>query len=221
MPRIERGLVDGFVYHIINRGNGRQEVFHKERDYKVFIDLIRQGKELHPIIILTYCLMPNHFHIVVQTLHADELSKFMQWVMTSHVRRYHTHYKTSGHIWQGRFKSFIIQVDEHLIMALRYVESNPIRAGLVKSAGEWLWSSHLERIDKKKSTGILDQLPIELPRDWNQYVDEPLTEKELSRIRQSVVRRSPYGSSEWRVKIAKELGIESTIRPRGRPRYER
>jgi putative transposase len=219
MPRIKRGLIDGFIYHILNRGNGRQMVFHKERDYQVFVNLMRQGKKLHPLNILAYCLMPNHFHIVVKTIRAEELSRFMQWVMTSHVRRYHAHHKTSGHVWQGRFKSFAIQADEHLIMALRYVESNPIRAGLVKSAEGWGWSSHLERISRKKFTGILDELPIELPRNWYQYVDEPLTEKELYRIRQNVVRQSPYGSLEWRVKIVDELGIESTIRPRGRPKY--
>ncbi len=115
MPRIPRGLIDGFIYHVINRGNGRQEVFHKEQDYEAFINLMEEAKGRHPVKILAYCLIPNHFHMVLKPEKAEELSKFMQWSMTSHVRRYHRHYGTTGHVWQGRFKSFIIREDNHLL----------------------------------------------------------------------------------------------------------
>ncbi len=137
MPRIARGLVDGFIYHVLNRGNGGEEVFHKEQDYKAFINLMKKAKERYPLKILAYCLMPNHFHLVVLPIHGKDLSRWMQWLMTSHVRRYHKHYGTSGHVWQGRFKSFIIQEGSYLLTALRYVESNPVRAGLVSSAKDW------------------------------------------------------------------------------------
>ncbi|MBA7467307.1 hypothetical protein ES707_02523 [subsurface metagenome] len=217
MPRIARGLVDGFVYHVLNRGNGGQEVFHKEQDYEAFIDLMREAKVRHSIKIFAYCLMPNHFHMVVVPIQAEELNKGMQWLMTSHVRRYHRHYGTSGHIWQGRFKSFIIQEDNHLLTVLRYVEGNPVRAGLVNSAKDWSWSSHREVIDER-SRLLVDEIPIELPQDWNRYVDEPLTEKELERLHQSVNRQSPYGTSMWQMQVSKELGLESTLRPRGRPK---
>lgn len=138
MPRIARGLVDGFVYHVLNRGNGGQKVFHKDQDYEAFIDLMKKAKARYAIKIFAYCLMPNHFHMVVVPIQAEELNKGMQWLMTSHVRRYHRRYGTSGHIWQGRFKSFIIQEDNHLLTVLRYVEGNPVRAGLVNSATDWL-----------------------------------------------------------------------------------
>jgi putative transposase len=88
-----------------------------------------------------FCLMPNHFHFVMEPAHENALSQFMQWLLTSHVRRYHKHYGSSGHIWQGRFKSFPVQRDEHLIMVLRYVLQNPVRAGLSGTAPEWRWSS--------------------------------------------------------------------------------
>ncbi len=149
-----------------------------------------------------------------------ELSRYMQWLMTSHVRRYHRHYGSSGHIWQGRFKSFIIQKDAHLLMVMRYVEGNPIRAGLAGSAKEWAWSSHREMIGEKKNI-IADEIPIELPENWGRYVDEPMTSKELERVRQSVIRQSPYGNSEWQMKVCKELGLESTLNPKGRPRKEK
>ncbi|MFQ5867696.1 MAG: transposase [bacterium] len=217
MPRIARGLVDGFVYHVLNRGNGGLEVFHKDRDYEAFIDLMREAKARYAVKIFAYCLMPNHFHMVVVPIQAEELNKGMQWLMTSHVRRYHRHYGTSGHIWQGRFKSFIIQEDNHLLAVLRYVEGNPVRAGLVNSAKDWSWSSHRGAIGERSHL-LVDEIPIELPQDWNRYVDEPLTEKDLEGLRQSVNRQSPYGTSMWQIQVSKELGLESTLRPRGRPK---
>jgi len=217
MPRVARGLVDGFVYHVLNRGNDRQVVFRKSQDYGSFIDLMREAKQKYPVKIFAYCLMPSHFHMVLMPMRAEELSKWMQWLMTSHVRRYHRHYGTSGHVWQGRFKSFVIQEDSHLLTVLRYVEGNPVRASLVKSAREWWWSSHRERIGKRLRL-LVDEIPIELPGDWDRYVDEPLTEKELEKLRQSVIRLSPFGNAEWQQQICRSLGLEHTIRPRGRPR---
>lgn len=230
MPRVERGLADRLIYHVLNRGNGRQEIFHKDRDYEAFINLMRQAKERYSVKIFAYCLMPNHFHMVLMPDKGEELSKWMQWLMTSHVRRYHRHYGSSGHIWQGRFKSFIIQRDEHLLMVLRYVEGNPVRAGLVESAKGWLWSSHNVRVVREgrslssKETvslgHLIDDLPIEIPEAWDKYVDELLTDKELERLKQSVNRQTPYGQTEWQIKITQELGLESTLRPMGRPRKD-
>lgn len=219
MPRISRGLVDGFIYHVLNRGNSGQEVFHKENDYVAFINLMKEAKTLYSVKLFAYCLMPNHFHMVLMPNKAEDLSKWMQWLMTSHVRRHHRHYKTSGHVWKGRFKSFVIQKDSHLLTVLRYVEGNPVKAGLVNYAKDWLWSSHREAIDKV-SRILIDEVPIEIQGDWSKCVDEPLTEKELEKIRQSVNRQSPYGALQWQKEVVKELGLESTIRSRGRPRKD-
>jgi len=217
MPRITRGLADGFIYHVLNRGNGKQDVFHKDQDYKSFVKLMKESKNLYSIKIFAYCLMPNHFHMVMMPVQAKELSKCMQWLMTSHVRRYHKHYKSSGHVWQGRFKSFVIQEDAHLLTVLRYVEGNPVRAGLLKSAKDWIWSSHKESISESPRL-LLDKIPIELPDDWNAYVDASLEVNELKKLSESINRGSPYGEPTWQIKVSKELGLESTIRPRGRPK---
>lgn len=216
MPRIARGLVDGHIYHVLNRGNGGQEIFHKEQDYKSFVDLMIEAKERFAVKLYAYCLMPNHFHLVLEPVQAKELIKWMQWLMTAHVRRYHRHYSTHGHVWQGRYKSFLIQQDKHLITVLRYVEGNPIRAGLVNQAGDWPWSSHKERVDTKSH--LVDEVPVPLPDKWYDYVNHPLTGHELEKIRRSVIRQSPYGTPAWQFDVASKLGIESTLRPRGRPR---
>jgi len=217
MPRIARGLVGGFIYHLLNRGNGGQKVFHKDQDYEAFVSLLKDAKERSPLKIFAYCVMPTHFHMVVMPPQADYLSKWMQWLMTSHVRRYHRHYGTTGHIWQGRYKSFIVQADNYLLTVLRYVEGNPVRAQLVSSAKDWLWSSHQDRIGQKRSY-LVSEPPIVLPGEWDKFVDEPFTEKDLAELRKSISRQSPYGAQSWQVQICKELGLESTIRSRGRPR---
>ena len=82
----------GSIFHVLNRGNDSREVFHKNQDFRIFVKLMKEAKERHPVNIFAYCLMPNHFHIVLMSKMADHLSKWMQWLMTSHVRRYHHHY---------------------------------------------------------------------------------------------------------------------------------
>lgn len=219
MPRIARGLADNFVYHILNRGNNKQIIFQKKQDYMAFINLMLKAKRRWPVKILAYCLMPNHFHMMITPIRAEYLSKWMQWLMTSHVRSYHEHYGTSGHVWQGRFKSFIIQRDEHLITVMRYIDANPVRSRLVASAGDWLWSSHREMLGKS-NRNLIDSAPVELPKDWESCVNDVIKKEELDGIRQSIRRQSPYGSVEWRLTVCKDLGLEHTIRPRGRPKLQ-
>jgi len=220
MPRIARGHSDGQIYHVLNRGNGRQDVFHKDGDFKALIELLPKVQESYGVSILAYCLMTNHFHLLLQPAKAEDLSKGMQWLMTSHVRRYHRHYGTSGHVWQGRYKSFIVQEDDHLMTVARYIEGNPVRASMAASAKDWHWSSHNER------AGVTDQktlaeFPVALPANWTEYVDTALTSSEIERLRRSVNRQAPYGGDIWMNKICNAFGLESTIRRRGRPAKDR
>lgn len=220
MPRIARGHSDGLIYHVLNRGNGRQNVFHKDGDFKAFVELMATAQETYGVGILAYCLMTNHFHLLLQPSRADDLSKWMQWLMTSHVRRYHRHYGTSGHVWQGRYKSFIVQDDDHLLTVVRYIEANPVRATVTASAKDWQWSSHPERV-AGTNRRILAALPNTLPANWTQYVDTAMTSSEIERLRRSVNRQAPYGNDLWADMICKELGLESTRRERGRPKIDR
>ena len=217
MPRIARGLADNGVYHILNRGNAKQKVFHADGDYLAFINLMEKAKTHYSMRILAYCLMPNHFHLVVRPMHGKEVSQYMHWLMTSHVRRYHKHKGTSGHIWQGRYKSFLIQQDAHLITVLRYVERNPVRAGLVCSAKNWMWSSHRE-LNEQLPRLLTDPSPVRLPRDWACYVDLDWSDEDLPALRRSVNRQAPYGDSDWQQKVSVQYGLQSTLRARGRPR---
>jgi len=216
MPRTARAAVGGRCYHVLNRGNGQAEVFHKQDDYAAFLRLLPLAVERVPMRILAFCLLPNHFHLVLWPRGDDDLGRFMQWLLTSHVRRYHRHYQSSGHVWQGRFKAFPIQHDEHLLAVMRYVERNPLRANLVERAEDWRWSSLRDRFGGQ-SSGLLHPGPIALPRNWVALVNRPQSEAELAALRHSITRGAPYGSDHWRKLTATRLGLESSLRPRGRP----
>jgi putative transposase len=211
MPRIPRGQIGGHVYHVLNRGNGGAVVFHKDADYQAFLDLLADAKARYPVEVLGFCLMPNHFHLILQPSTPDALSPFMQWWLTSHVRRYHQHYRGHGHVWQGRFKSFPIQQDAHLLTVLRYVLRNPVRAGLVTRPYEWPWSS-------LQHSTLINPCPVDLPVNWNQWIEEPLFNHDLVAIRTCVNRQAPFGVPTWQERLAQLFGLESTLRPRGRPR---
>ena len=141
MPRTARASRGGVCYHIINRGNAKSTVYHDETDFEVFLGLMRRANDRRPMRILAFCLMPNHFHLVVLPLLDGDLGAWMHWLLTAHVRQHQRRYHTTGRIWQGRFKAFPIQHDNHLLTVLRYVERNPLRARLVERAAEWRWSS--------------------------------------------------------------------------------
>jgi putative transposase len=220
MPRTARASVGGTCYHVLNRGNARQEVFQKTGDYKAFIDLLHRACERIAMRLLGYCLMPNHFHILLWSYSDGDLGRWMQWLLTAHVRRYHQHYKTSGHVWQGRFKAFPIEQDEHLLTVLRYIERNPLRAGLVEHAEDWPWSS-LSRFKMNQDASEIHPLPVTRPADWIGWVNNPQAQAELEGLRHSVNRGTPFGSVDWVQYIAAHFGLEASLRPRGRPQRQR
>ena len=216
MPRTTRAAVGGMIYHALNRGNRRATVFHQPGDYEAFVATMDDARRRVPVDVLSYCLMPNHVHLVLRP-HADTgLGRYMQWLLTAHARRYHKHHHTDGHVWQGRFKAFPIQDDDHLATVLRYVERNALRAELVARAEDWAWSSLAAwlRGDPRLWRG---EPPL---RDagWVARVNEPLSAGDLTRLRHAVARGRPFGRTEWEVDTARQLGLESTLRGRGRPK---
>lgn len=216
MPRTARASVGNVCYHVINRGNGKARVFHNNGDYAAFNALFDEASARLSMRLLAYCLMPNHFHLVLWPRGDGDLSRWMQWLMTAHVRRYHRLRGTSGHVWQGRFKAFPIQKDEHLVTVLGYVECNPLRAGLVERAEEWAWSSLRMRQGRDPET-VLDKGPAPLPRNWTGFVNRPQTGTELDHVRRCVNREAPFGNVDWARNTARRLGLESSLRPLGRP----
>jgi putative transposase len=221
MPRPKRVDEAGGIYHALNRGNARANIFHKDEDFDAFERIIAEGLKKYPISLFAYQLMPNHWHMVLQPNENEQMGQFLRWVTATHTMRYHAHYQSSGggHLYQGRYKSFPVQDDDHFHVVCRYVERNALRSGLVKRAQNWRWGSLYRWIKKPEpEPKLLSTWPLSrLPR-WIDRVNKALTEKELETVRRSVTRGCPLGKSEWIEATAKRTGLLSTLRPRGRPR---
>ena len=200
-------------------------LFRKDADFEAFERVLLEAMAKNPIRLLGYCLMPTHWHIVLWPEHDDDMTKFLRWLTHTHTQRWHAHYHRTGtgHVYQGRFKSFPVQEDDHLYRLLRYVERNALRAGLVKRAEDWRWSSLYHR--RGDATDLLRPLlhrwPLPMPADWQERVNEPETEAELEALRRSVNRGQPFGSGIWQGRTAKELDLEHTFRAPGRPKKKK
>jgi len=204
-------------------------IFDDDEGYAAFEKAMAQAGERRPgARLLGYCLMPNHWHLVLWPRADDDLSEYMRWLTVTHTQRWHAHHQSAGTgpIYQGRFKSFPIARDEHLLTVLRYVERNALRAGLVKQAEDWRWGSLWRWINRRSAATqgedapAICNWPVDRPRQWRRIVNDALTASELEAVRRSVVRGAPFGSPNWTKKMASRLGLESTLRPRGRPRNE-
>ncbi len=197
-------------------------VFSKVGDFRSFVSLLEEARVRFSMRILGYCLMHNHWHLVLWPRRPGDLSRFMQWLTTTHVRRWREHRENvgEGHLYQGRFKSFPVQDDPHLLTLLRYAEANPLRARMVDRAERWPWSSLGGGSGIKGARVQLEPWPVERPSDWPRIVNEPIVEREIDRLRQSVKRGQPYGEEQWTKKVAKRLGLESTLRDPWRPRKQ-
>lgn len=209
------------VFHVLNRGVGRMRLFSKPRDYDAFEDIVERTLETCPMRICGYCVMPNHWHFVLWPEADGDLAAFMQKLTVTHVRRWQEHRRKVGfgHVYQGRYKSFPVETDDYFYQVLRYVERNALRGNLVARAEQWRWSSLWRRVGgDARHRRILSSWPVPRPRNWQEQVNQPQTEAELAAIRRSVTRGQPYGSATWAQQCAQQLGLESTLRRRGRPR---
>lgn len=223
MGRPKRADEANGIYHALNRGNARATIFHKPEDFDAFERILADGLERYPCRILSYQLMPNHWHFVLQPTQDGGMSDFLRWVSLTHTMRLHAHYHTAGegHIYQGRFKSFPVQDDDHFLVVCRYVERNALRASLVEKAEDWKWGSLSRWLDKpERDPKLLSAWPIARSPNWKSKVNTALSEKELQSVRWSLKRGSPLGDETWVESTARRLSLESTLRPRGRPKKE-
>ena len=212
------------VFHVLNRGVARMRVFEKAGDYEAFERVLGETLAEAPMRICAYCLMTNHWHMLLWAERDGHMARFMQRLTITHVRRWqeHRHCVGLGHVYQGRSKSFPVEEDEHFLAVARYVERNPLRANLVVRAEQWRWSSLWRRgRGSVEQNSVLAAWPVEMPTDWIQRVNHADNEKELEALRRSVQRGRPYGTPDWQRRIAKRLGLESAYRRPGRPRIAR
>lgn len=221
MPRRPRLAAGDLAYHVLNRRVGRLPLFETPADYAAFEQVLAEAHAQTRIRITAYCLMPTHWHLVLWPRHDGELSEVLRWITVTHTQRWHAHHQTAGTgpVYQGRFKSFPVQTDEHVLTVARYVERNALRAKLVRRAEDWQWGSLWRRTrGDAKGTAWLSDWPVERPRDWLARVNRAQGVPELEALRTSVQRGRPFGDEGWVRRMVKRFELESTMRPRGRPK---
>ena len=191
----------------------------KADDFAAFERILAEGIERFNMRLTGYCLMSNHWHLLLWPRGDQDVSAFMQWITMTHTHRWHAAHRTVGigHLYQGRFKSFPVQSGSRYLTVLRYVEQNPLRAGIVKSSVDWPYSSLAIRQGDAKEGLRLGAGPVPLPATWVKFADLLPNETDLRKLQACMSRRRPFGNENWTVKTVKELNLESTLRPRGRP----
>jgi len=220
MGRPLRTAIGGLAYHVLNRANARMRIFDKAKDYEAFERILVEAVRRVKMRLLAYCVMPNHWHLVLWPREDGDLSTFVGWLTLTHTQRWHAHRHSegSGHVYQGRFKSFLVESDEHLWTVCRYVERNALRAGLCVRAEEWQWSSVWRReFGDADCRAVLSDWPTAIPKDWLRRLNRPESDRELESLRRCANQNQPYGSDEWVDRVTKQFGLESVFRHRGRP----
>lgn len=173
MSRKRRDAQTSVVHHVVNRGNRRDVIFHKEDDYAAFLRVLDEARIRHGMRLISFCVMPNHWHLVLWPDKDVSLPAFMHWLTGTHVRRYHAHYQLvgTGHLYQDRYHNGICTSERRLLATLRYVEANALAAKLVQSAKDWPWGSLWLR-EHGDPERMLTDCPIALPLNWARYVDQ-------------------------------------------------
>ena len=221
MPRTTRTDVGGEVYHILNRANARVQIFDDDQDYQIFENILAEAIEKFAMRLLAYCIMPNHWHLVVYPKQDGDLSKFMGWLSNTHTRRWHTIKNTigQGHLYQGRYKSFLCQQGDHFIALVRYVERNAKKANLCKLAQDWKWSSiYMREYGSAEQQKMLSEWLVGMPKNYLLLVNEEQAVHEEKIIENSIEKSNPYGNTQWVQWAIKKFGLEQTLRRVGRPK---
>jgi len=173
-------------------------VFEDAHAYRSFMQVLQEGQERTSIRLLAYCVMPNHFHLIVWPARDGQMVEFMRWFQMVHSKRWHRFRQTegAGALYQGRYKAFPVQDDDHFLTVCRYVERNPLRAGLVTRAEEWPWSSLGQRCRNCEGP-CLETWPIPPPSNWLAIVNSGEIHAELETVRSSLAHGTAFGSSVW------------------------
>ncbi|MBM3252826.1 MAG: transposase [Candidatus Omnitrophica bacterium] len=229
MPRPLRIHLPDLTYHVLNRGNNRQITFAGDKDYLHYLDILRRYKEKFNFKIFAYCLMSNHIHLLIKTSQDGTISEIMKAITIAHTRYYHKRYKTTGHIWQGRFRSPIVSDDEYLLTLMCYIEQNPVRAGIVEHPERYPYSSYHSQIKIEKDNLInREENPVflglgntmeERIERYREFASSLLDDDKLKLIHKSLNGQIQFSSERFLKQIEVWLAIRKKRR-RGRPRIK-
>jgi putative transposase len=228
MARKPRLFVSGIPYHVIQRGNNKTAIFFSNSDYHFFLEVLQEAKIKHPCLIYSYCLMPNHFHLLIQPKEKDNVSLLIKLLGAKYVHYVNRVYGRTGTLWEGRFKCSLIDGEQYFLSCLRYIEMNPLRAGIVNSPELYRWSSYRFRAFGEKNS-ILDFDPWynslgsnaqERQLSYCRFFQNSLPEPTWKLIREMTNKGGIVGSSTFKEYIEGILEREIVFRSQGRPKKE-
>jgi putative transposase len=220
MPRFSRISIVNVPHHVTQRGNARQFILATDEEREVYLGLLRKYAGLYALSLLGYCLMSNHVHLIVIPHAADALAGALKQTHGRYAAYWNALHGSSGHVWQGRFYSCPLDSD-HLWIATRYAELNPVRAGLVPQAEMWPWSSALAHTSSSKSDVHLELGTWRkrwIPDSWKEYLSAGETASEIKSIRQCTHTGRPLGGLDFVKSLEETTERQLTPRKGGRPR---
>ena len=224
MPRRKRNYLPGFPYHLVQRGNNRQPCFRSREDYEGYLELWREKSRWYGVQVHAYCLMTNHIHFIVSSEVVDAISNTMKVVGSRYAYHFNKRYGRTGTLWEGRHRSSLIDTDNYLLTCFRYVESNPVRAGLVTTPEAYEWSSYTINSTPARSWLTPHPIYLALGRDLKQRADAyqglfdcDITENQLGLIRQATHYSQPIGDDKFCRNIESKFNLRTGYTARGRP----
>ena len=221
MPRIARVVAAGYPHHITQRGNYRQKIFADDTDRRKYLSLLKEESKRYHLIILAYCLMSNHLHFMVLPQREDSLGKVFKYTNMKYSQYYNNKMKVSGHLFQGRFFSCVLD-ERHMIACARYIERNPVRANLVKQPYLWPYSSAkihcgISQDDPLGTNQLFNYIEIE-PKGWKEFIEVPDNPDEMKGIREKTRTGRPLGTNDFIERLEGRLKRLFKLRPKGRPK---
>jgi putative transposase len=226
MARSPRIAVSGYPHHVAQRGNNRQAIFLSDEDYKFYVDCFLRAKEKYRCRIYAYCLMRNHVHFLIEPSDSQGLSGLLQSVGRRYVQYFNWRHRRSGTLWEGRFRSSLVSMDDYLLACCRYIELNPVRAKVVVHPRDYRWSSYRFHGEGTKDALLdvdscylgLGDSDSQRQQSYRQFIEAGNPEHELAFLRTSVQRGGVTGSQSYIRGFSSRLSRQLELRPRGRPR---
>lgn len=213
--RTARLVAENLPHHVLQRGNRRQNVFFSEKDKEAYLKILQEQCQTYDVEIWAYCLMDNHVHLIVTPHSEKDLAKAIGETHKRYTRMINFREGWRGYLWEGRFKSFILD-ERYIYAAVRYVERNPVRAGLTKKAEDYSWSSAPDHVSNKDN-GLLSRFYLlDEIKDWSYYLSTSDSEEDLKLFRRHGQTGRPLGSSDFMNELARKLRIDLTPKRRGR-----
>ncbi len=225
MARTSRIVVPNLPHHIIQQGNDRQPIFRDDEDCQLFLGWMREASRQFKVAIHAYALMGNHLHLLATPSDAQGLARMMQLLGRFYVPYFNRKYDRTGTLWQGRFKTSVIESDQFFLACTRYIEMNPVRAGLVAHPAEYKWTSYAHHVGDKPDSLIADHplywalgnTPFEREAAYKHFMQQPAAQEEIESLRQAVMKGRALGSEQFQIQLEKRMNRRVRPGKRGRP----